>query len=102
MVDDVLACLPVSRMCTPWREPQHLNFVSPSPCTALPPDEHTRAVLGALQQASDTAVAVKEAVVEATLQQQQEMMEVVDKVAAAAPPPPPPLRSPLLQMSTQT
>lgn len=77
------------------------KLVSP-PRDCLAPDEHTRAVLGALQQASDTAVAVKEAVVEATLQQQQEMMEVVEKVAAAAPPPPQQPRSPLLQMSTQT
>ncbi|GLI63107.1 hypothetical protein VaNZ11_006011 [Volvox africanus] len=64
-------------------------------------DEHTRAVLDALQRTSDTAQAVKEAVVESALRQQDEVLEMVDRIAPAAPPPPPP-RSSLLTLPAQT
>ncbi|GIL50098.1 hypothetical protein Vafri_6406 [Volvox africanus] len=64
-------------------------------------DEHTRAVLDALQRTSDTAQAVKEAVVESALRQQDEVLEMVDRIAPPAPPPPPP-RSSLLTLPAQT
>ncbi|EFJ52820.1 hypothetical protein VOLCADRAFT_86175 [Volvox carteri f. nagariensis] len=63
-------------------------------------DEHTRAVLDALQCTGDTAQAVKQAVVESALRQQDEVMQMVERMAPPAPPPPPP-RSPLLALPAQ-
>lgn len=76
----------------------------PSTPPCLPPapaDQHTRAVLDALQAAGETALAVKEAVVEAAIKQQDDVLELVERVAPPVPPPPP-LHSPLLSLPNQT
>ncbi|PNH02739.1 hypothetical protein TSOC_011245 [Tetrabaena socialis] len=63
-------------------------------------DQHTRLVLDALQAASDTAAAVKEAVAEAALRQQDEMLAMAER--AAPPPPPPAPPSALLRLPANT
>ncbi|KXZ52168.1 hypothetical protein GPECTOR_10g797 [Gonium pectorale] len=65
-------------------------------------DQHTRQVLDALQAASDSAAAVKEAVVEAALRQQEQAMELMDALAPPVPPPPAAASSGPLPLASRT